>query len=449
MKFLDYLVYLQKSYCILQSEILFELNAVGLKISKSNLSHKLKGDRLISEEEFEIILKTIDPTDEEKQELRELYKIYIYGEQNYKEVCRVKDYIESFSYSRTSILSQKTIDLDEITYIGDKNLLDEILVYILSENWGKSPIRILCQPEYQTLIEILSYLGKETSGDVRHIVCLNKESDMDNNVYNINCLINITKLAFGNNLYSVKYFHDKVNSHCNSFSIFPFFIISGERMLLISSDFSYGFLSTDKEFISAYIRDFDRIYNKSEKMFTVLNNDLDYIKTCSFLEMQAHEKYYVLQNKRCLLFGIDKKTIVEYVNKDNYNISEILEIQKQRAENTIPQGFILYNDPDCENFINNGIADDWPEDLCIPIPKEFRSTVILNSQKDPLHKNIQIKKGYIHFPKELMIACYDSGSVLISYKKNLNSPRLVVTERSLYKSIKLFCEYVLRFESDS
>lgn len=101
-----------------------------------------------------------------------------------------------------------------------------------------------------------------------------------------------------------------------------------------------------------------------------------------------------------------------------------------------------------EGRLNSGLADDWPSNLCKPIPEEFRSNVILNDENNLYHKGIQVKEGFINFPKNLMLACYDNGTVLISYKKSLTQPRMVLTERSLYKTIKLFFDYIMRFETN-
>ena len=50
------------------------------------------------------------------------------------------------------------------------------------------------------------------------------------------------------------------------------------------------------------------------------------------------------------------------------------------------------------------------------------------------------------FPQRLFFM--DDGTVLISYKKSLTQPRMVFTERSLYKTIKLFFDYIMRFETN-
>lgn len=450
MNFLDYINHLQKRYEVSQVEILEELANAGLEITKSNFSRKLKGERTLTKDEFEVILNTINPTSAEKSELRELFKIYQFGEQNYNEVCRVKDYIESFFDPITILVPDKVLNLNQITKIDSEYLISEVMFSIMSDNWNKSEIRIFCQPDNKALINSMVYLSRINSGAVKHIICLNKDGKTDsnvNNAYNINCLMCVNKLAFENTKYNVRYYYDKVNARFNSFAVFPFFIIAGNVMLMISADFQSGYLIHDESLISAYKEEFDRIYDETKPLFYVLKNDYEYIKACATLEADTHKQYYVLQNKRCLLFGVDNELILNYANKNAIDISEIIELQMKRAKNTSIMGYILYNDPDYDSFLQTGLADDWPSELCVPIPPEQRMSVLENENLDEYHTNIQIRKGFIHFPKELMIACYDNGNVLISYKKDSASPRLLMSEQSLYKSVKLFAEYVHRFET--
>ncbi len=52
MNFLEFLKLLMEKYRIPNVELLDELQNAGLEITKSNLSHKLKGDRTITGQEL-------------------------------------------------------------------------------------------------------------------------------------------------------------------------------------------------------------------------------------------------------------------------------------------------------------------------------------------------------------------------------------------------------------
>ena len=70
MNFIEYLAELQNKYNITNKEIREELSQSGKPVSKSYLSHKLSGERRITEDEFNLIVHTIRPTAAEEKKLR-------------------------------------------------------------------------------------------------------------------------------------------------------------------------------------------------------------------------------------------------------------------------------------------------------------------------------------------------------------------------------------------
>ena len=66
MNYYEYLEQLQKKYGTTNTELLEELAAAGIRISKSNLSHKLKGQRRMTDEELEVFIQTVCPTGSEE-----------------------------------------------------------------------------------------------------------------------------------------------------------------------------------------------------------------------------------------------------------------------------------------------------------------------------------------------------------------------------------------------
>ena len=67
MQYYEYVEILQKKYRVTNTELLEELAASGNRISKSNLSHKLKGERRLTPEELEIVIQTLSATAAESE----------------------------------------------------------------------------------------------------------------------------------------------------------------------------------------------------------------------------------------------------------------------------------------------------------------------------------------------------------------------------------------------
>lgn len=442
--FLEYLKMLQEKYDVTNSEILLELSDSGNTISKSNLSHKLSGDRALSNNELNAIIRVISPSVAEEEQLRTLYKIYLFGERKYDEVLLINEYIEEFDDETTVLFTYKPIELTEIADISDEKLLADVVFSILSDVWTKGKIKIFCQPEYKKMIDSLIYLSGISNSAVEHIVCFNNDYKADSNIYNIKCLKTLDKLVIKNHSHHIKYYYDKINSRANSFSIYPFFIIAGQYALLISYDFKIGYLIKENRFINCLSNEFDRIFSSSQELFSLIDSDLDYLKLCSELENGVRNRFYTLQYYPCLIFN-GNEDITRNCIKDSFEYKDnVITLIKKRWETLDNvKGYHLYHPLGMEEFLKTGLTIDMSGSIFKPVSLENRELLIKMIRKHHNQMIYEINKSFLHIPKGLSMVCYDSGIVLISYKiNNSNEARLVIKERSIYKSMLNFFEYI-------
>ena len=77
----------------------------------------------------------------------------------------------------------------------------------------KREILVIAQPDYDFLIHTLSALtlGRECS--VQHILCLESESQEEDNHYNLGCLRAVVELMFSLKSYQPYYYYDNITSH--------------------------------------------------------------------------------------------------------------------------------------------------------------------------------------------------------------------------------------------
>ena len=85
-----------------------------------------------------------------------------------------------------------------------------------------------------------------------------------------------------------------------------------------------------------------------------------------------------------------------------------------------------------------------------PVAEHDRPVILEKVKNNKTQIDIEINDSFIRIPYALSIVCYDSGIVLISYR-GANGSRLLLKERSLYKSMmnffKYMCEYEQSFET--
>ncbi len=446
MQFITYLDMMQEKYGTTNAEILEELRMQGIAITKSNLSHKLKGDRMMSDKELDVLLQVIRPTASEEETLRRLYRIYQFGERNFEEVQRIKAYIEQFEDDTTVLFSPPSVDLSTVSDINDETLLADTMFAVLSEAWGREPIRIFCQPDCKPLMDMLQYLGRTQPAEIAHLVCFNNDYKSDKNAYNIQCLSVLDKLVIRNIHYGVRYFYDNVSAKTSIFSPLPFFVAVQDKILLLSADCKTGYLTKERGLVDRMNREFEQMYVKAQELFQVMGNELEFMQICAELEQQIHEKYYTLQYHPCVVFNQNADITARSIRDDFPYKEELLQIFVSRWQSCAKgHALHLHTQGGLQEFLSTGMTSDMDPAVFQPATPEDRQYVLEHMADN--HRNAAINDAFVKVPKGLEIVCYDNGTVMISYKySNQAAPRLLMRERSLYKSLMQFLEYVLKYE---
>ncbi|MBE6842357.1 MAG: hypothetical protein E7510_05955 [Ruminococcus sp.] len=445
MNFLEYFKFLREKYEVSNTELLNELTISGSEIKKSSLSHKLNGERKITIEELEIFILVLQPSVAEESKLRELYKIYDFGEVEFEEVKLIKEYIEQFENNVILQLEESDIDLNNVFEINDEKFLTTVLLKILSDSWGNGNIEIMCQPEYTRLIDLLLSLSAKKHSEVKQIVFLNNEYKNDSNIYNIRCLTILDKLVIKNPMHKIRYFYDKVNARINELTIFPFFVLSGDKALLISHNFKTGYLIHDKLFINKLSREFNRIFNQANELFRIIANDIEYMQICSEFEKSA-KNMYTLQYHPCIRFNGDENLTKSCIRDDFDFGEELLEFFQSSWENQGRfKGYHFHSSAGVQDFLEKGITTDMSPMLFNSVEKQNRELMLKKAKENKVQSNIEINDKFINVPLPLSIVCYDTAVVLISYRNN-EGTRLLLNERSLYKSTINFFNYIYKYE---
>ncbi len=446
MRFIDYFRFLREKYEVSNTELLEALSCGGCEIKKGSLSHKLNGERKISEDEFEIFITVLQLSVAEEYKLRELFKIYDFGETGFEEVNRVKEYIEQFENDTVVQIEEPAIDLSSVSAINDEHLLFAVLYRLLSDCWGKTEIAIMCQPEFARLDDILHNLGSRSPAAVKHLVYFNNENKNTDNRYNIKCLGLLNKQIIRNPQCSIRYYYDKANARSNPLTVLPFFIIAGEKALLLSHDYQSGFLVHDTALVQKYKDEFERVFALGHTLFRVIDNDIEYMHLCAELEKTANEKYYTLQYHPCVRFNGDVKITGECVRSDISSRDVVLDFIVSSWENSRKiTGYHMHTAAGVQDFIRHGITVDMSPQLFKPLPEKYRAAVIEKIKANKTRISVEINDSFLRVPHCLSIVCYDSGTILVSYR-GAQGPRLLLKERSLYKSLLNFFRYVYEYE---
>lgn len=447
MNFIEYLAELQNKYNITNKEIREELSQSGKPLSKSYLSHKLSGERRITEDEFNLIVHTIRPTAAEEKKLRQLFSIYLYGEHEFKEVQRIREYIMEFADDTTPHYDGSGADLAGISAIGDEKTLIAVVLRLLSQAWGKEKIRIWCQPECKVVMDVLKFLSHKEPADVEHLLCLNNDYKRDSNVYNISSLKVLDKLVLRNAQHKIHYYYDIVYSRIKGYNVFPYFILTENMALLISEDCKGGHLIQDRALVLHLIAEFSQKYQQAEPLFEMVTDDVAYMMHMYKLEQEATADTYILQYHPCLALNRNEALTRSCIDEAYPHKEQLMQLFLERWElHRRINSHHLYSGEGKEEFLRTGVTSDMDPRIFRPLTPEERLAALQSSAENPTHHSMELNDGFLKIPASLSLFCTDSGRMLISFD-NSSSNRLIMQERSMHRSMLHFFKYVLKYEA--
>lgn len=452
MQLFTFIKILQKKYSVSNVDILNELRHLNATESKGSLSHKLNGERALTEKEFEIILNTLQCSGEERKEARRLYKIHCLGEAKYREFMCMKAYIEDFVEYQTPFVYEDNVPMCSSVELEDEKMLNSYILALLKLADDGSQINILCQPDYRTLSSVLIYLYASVKPNVRQLVCFNNSIRSENNTYNIVLTKTLNNLVARNYKHQVRYYYDDVDSHLNSFTLYPFMISLGNQAVMIASDYKHGLFINDVNLTAGLNRRFDSIYQESDDLFEVIENDFEYMKQCVVFEKEGFQEMYSLQYHPCTILNADS-TLAEKVLRNELPFKkEILSMYAERLElyRGKKQCHIFCSDG-MRDFLETGYTTDLSPEFFIPVPERDRQWLAdrMRRRKTEVITR-EIPATAIRIPKELTIMCYDNNRIIVGYKHPdflNNGFRLITKEGSIYHSMKKLLEY-MRDEED-
>ncbi|MCQ2408766.1 MAG: hypothetical protein MJ065_09620 [Oscillospiraceae bacterium] len=447
MSYFEYLEILQKKYGTSNTELLRAMEKTGHPISKSNLTHKLKGQRRLTAEELEVIIQTICPTGTEESKLRSLYRIWQFGEDKYFAVETIRDHLTQLSDRITVNFPPLGEPLSEISVIRRESLLHQVLYAVMQSAWGKQLIRIRCTAHFQRLIDALMTLSTE-SAPVRHLICLNNESGGKQQIYNTHCLFTAAGPAWQNREYAVRFYYDSAESCTGFYTVYPFFIVTDEHLLLIAHDCRSGLLLHDAAARRSYADEFDRVYDAADTLWKRSEGWLDCFRECAEQEKKCDEQFFYLQNSVGLLLAMDPPLMEKYLRPELPFRKELIALQKKRIAERRRElhGCLLYVSDTIQDLKERGEIQPELASILLPMAEADRQRAA-DRLNDAYCVNRMLRRESLPVPEKVSVQCYDNGTVVL--RRRGNEPvSLLIRERKLYTSVKNFFEYLIQYAAE-
>lgn len=219
-------------------------------LDKTSIQRMVTGKRLPSLDFVKDFCSYLRISPIEKKELLELYEIEKVGKSEYKSRCYIKSLIESLSFldeeNKKNISFSETLDYYE-PFSPVPNVENKILSILQSElkNNNKPEILFNLPTSYRYIFFILKGLFADFKGEasVKHLITLNKNPL--NTVYpcqNLEALSHILPLSeILKDIYQPYYLYSNLTPSDEKMLIMPYYIITSEYLLTISSDYIFRF----------------------------------------------------------------------------------------------------------------------------------------------------------------------------------------------------------------
>lgn len=420
----------------------------------------IKGTRQASN--IDTVLRMADYlrlTPSEKENFIKAYKISTEGLENYYRRQNIMELFQNFrKYSEiyagpTYDFSPSFSDINNVSMVTGQSELNHLLLYILFLESQKtdSDIRLLIQPDYDFLMNLLPTLGYANKNlSITHIICFNTSDQLtiDKKNYNLSCLKKILPVYGCACNYNVYYYYGNLIHSSNELILFPYLILTSEHALLLSKDIQSGILFHEEKALQFFHDIYDHYVEKASS-FGVTINDLP-TQLNYFFNLKADISHnYCFQMIPCLTHCIPDYFFEKYITPGLPNRKEWIDmlydyvhkIRKRFSEHHLQ---FIFSEEGLRRFLNTGCIPEYPSAVYRPF--------------EPADRIVLVKQFLNFYPAEnlKMLKCSigDLDNELFMYANPHNGylmfpssvPNLLIcldiTEPGLLHGFCDFCEHL-------
>lgn len=404
--------------------------AKSLEINKSFLLRVLNGEKKMSEQMLEKILKLTVLSQEQKDLIADSYFRDIFGAKDFEHMRLVLDKINGFSdelarreeiYVRTSMLDEILCNR-RISYIlGNESELYEFTTYFIKQLLEKDNAVFYSNYSFSqekldgVLYSLFAERDLKKKLDFVHLVNIPK-SDTD---YEIISIFKAMKWASVNlNTYALS--ADKSDRG----DIFPYYILTNDCVLTFSEDCSQGLLSTDRAVIDYYQNNFGKTRQPYAPM-----NDFYYTETDL---MQAAAKYsqynllYTLDGYLCMGPALDYEILNSAARKELPHREMLIQSTLNHYEySQYCTAFPVYHSlAPLRQFSKDGQLVFISQRYVTALSPEMRSRIfrnlidVIENKEFPFHI---VDDSKLHIPNNITIDIYNSTILFSGILQSLDN----------------------------
>lgn len=328
-------------------------------LDRTSIQRMIRGERLPSRKFVKDFCSYLRINPIQQEEVLKLYDIEKIGKTEYLKRCYIKDLIE-----RLSFLENDNSD----TFSGSEDFSNAFSVTPCVENkifftlqkeleTNTNPEILLNVPtSYRYVFFVLKKLFSQFSGhaDIKHLITLN--SNPSNSLHpcqNLEIMSDVLPtIQLLKDIYHPSYLYSNITCDDEKLMVMPYYIITSQNVLIISSDFKNAVLYHSWDIIKEYKNEFHRIFQMAKPFMEYADNPICIMKALEKNYMDFGLPSHTLEFHPCLFFmnvhfNSEKDSFSELPNAAEY-IDALQKMYKVVAASTPPpqkneeHGFFLF-----------------------------------------------------------------------------------------------------------
>ena len=347
-------------------------------VERTTLQKSITGSRVLSRDAVEKLIWGLQLTVEESEKLKYCYDILFVGEDKYKSRAIIRRMLENLcslnegavlperEFERVSARSLPERSLQENTLITGKNNVNLLIQSVFEREIKRknAEIEMTLPADMPFVSEYLYYLYKKVGADIRitQIIAIHRnKKEKALNLHSVECFANVLPLCLvSNRQYYPYYYYDSSIASLYT-DPFPYFAVTGERVLCLSADGEKALLLEGEEYSRFYRKHF---YMLKKQCHTLVHYSGGLISTLDEYErIYDPDDLYACTHQPCFACEYGDDDIRKKIRKDIPHRQEVTELcvgwlSKLR---NIKMYHSVFKAEGVISFMEEGKIDDFPE----------------------------------------------------------------------------------------
>lgn len=292
-------------------------------VDRPTLNKVIKGVRVPSSTMAEKIFLALALTPAEQNELRELmavehmgvaeYRIFNLSKQLVESIGRVQRPVMRNGHSERKVtlppsLANEPVGITVGTHAVN-NLIKDLAESAFYSETGLN-MCIDCPLRYDYLLQLLGqlYCIDEAKVHIQQVVCFEQSTREKSTISNMEELIRLLPFALSASRdYSAYYYFDPAGA-AQSHALFPYYLIIGEHLVLLSGDFDRAMLINNSEVLAEFRADFTSKIKRDEPIRLDFYSAAEAVRHIDSNSLEEDVKVYMIygESATCMIFDADE-----------------------------------------------------------------------------------------------------------------------------------------------